>query len=227
MAARHLVAADPTLAIGARMTPAEEVAGLVAELKPLIAQLIELLPEPIADPTRGTMSRHRVSGSPAPWHAEAGPVLMTIHAGVREVEDDLRYRITGTLQPRGGSDGNTTAALDSIVRLVHGVPEDVARGVRRELDRWIEQARQIRDVGESEKWIPIRVPRGHLPPACPFCSTYSLRIAQESGRVACANTRCVDSNGERPRGRIEKNRITGQAVLLWADGRAIYYEGVP
>lgn len=206
------------------MTPAEEIPMLVAELKALLPRLAELLPEQVADPTRGTLSHHRVTGSPAPWHPEAGPVLMTIHAGAREVETLLRYHLTGRLgEDRGGSDGNTEAALEAIVRLVYGVPDDLARFVRRELDRWIEQARQIRDIGESERWIPIHVPKGQLPPACPYCRTYSLRVAQESGRVRCANPRCEDGSGQRPAGRIDRNRLDGSAMLVWADGRTIYY----
>lgn len=208
------------------MTPAEEIPQLVAELKVLLPRLEELLSEPVADPTKGTMSRHRVSGSPAPWHPEAGPVLLEIHAGVRELEQDLKWHITRRLvEQRGGSDANTLEALDSIVRLVHGVDSDTARGVRHRLDRWIERARQIRDIGESEKWIPIHVPKGQLPPTCPYCKTYSIRLAQESGRVACVNPKCLDENDERPRGRIDKNRLDGNAMLSWADGRTTYYYG--
>lgn len=206
------------------MTPAEEITTLVAELKTLLPRLAELLPEQVADPTRGTLSHHRVTGSPAPWHPEAGPVLMTIHAGVRELEADLRYHVTGCAgTARGGSDGNTLAALDAIVRLAFGTPDDVAQDAARRLGRWIEQARQIRDIGESERWIPIHVPKGQLPPSCPYCRTFGLRVAQESGRVACANPKCVDENGERPKGRIDKNRLDGSAMLVWADGRIAYY----
>lgn len=206
------------------MTPAEEIPALVAELKPLLDQLEQLLPEPIADATKGSMQHHKVTGSPAPWHAEAGPLLMTIHAGVRELEVDLKWHVSRRLaETRGGSDANTTAALDSIVRLVHGVDDHTARGVRHQLDRWIEQARQVRDIGESERWIPIHVPKGQLPPSCLYCKTFSLRVAQESGRVACVNPRCEDENGQRPRAHIEKNRLDGSAVLVWLDGRTTYY----
>lgn len=205
------------------MTPAEEIPALVADLKQLLPRLAELLPEPVGDPTRGTTSHNRITGSPAPWHPEAGPVLLTIHAGVRELEQDLRYATAGrTGAERGGSDANTTAALDSIVRLAHGVDDDTARDARSRLDRWIEQARQIRDIGESERWIPIRVSKG-LPPECVYCDAYSLRVAQQSGRVACVNPKCFDENGQRPRAHIEKNKVDGSAMLVWADGRTTYY----
>ncbi|MEU8278212.1 hypothetical protein ACFYOK_37405 [Microbispora bryophytorum] len=229
------------------MTPAEEVVTLVGELRPLIEQLQELLPEPVEDATKGSSQSHKVTGSPAPWHQEAGPLLLTIHDGVRDLEADLRYHVTGHTRlrvqyetvghragrtvrrvlkgeaPRGGSDANTAAALDAITRLVHGVPDDIARRARAQLDSWVRQAREVRDIGEAEKWIPIHVPKGALPPACPYCKTFSLRIAQESGRVRCFNARCRDEKGERPRGRIDKNRLDGSAMLVWSDGRTIYY----
>ncbi|MEV0616157.1 hypothetical protein AB0I81_22780 [Nonomuraea sp. NPDC050404] len=205
------------------MTPAEEVETLAGELRALLPRLKALLTDPVGDPTKGTMSHHRIVGSPAPWHPEAGPLLMTIHAGVRELEIDLRHHVSGRLgEDRGGSDGNTAAALDAIVRLVHGVDDDMARDARRRLDRWIEQGRQIRDIGESEKWIPIRVSKG-LPPACLYCNTYSLRVAQQSGRVRCVNPKCTDEKGNRPHANIDKNRLDGSAMLVWEDGRTTYY----
>ena len=206
------------------MTLTEEVETLAGELRALLPRLQALLTEPVGDPTKGTMSHHRISGSPAPWHPEAGPQLMTIHAGVRELEDDLRYHVTGhTGEDRGGSDGNTAAALDSIVRLVHGVDDDMARDAWNRLTSWIRQTKQIRDIAEAERWEPIHVPRGHLPPACPYCNTYSIRLAKQSGQVACSNPKCEDNNGKRPHGRIDKNQLNGDAMLVWQDGRTIYY----
>ncbi|MGV9386562.1 hypothetical protein ACWDRB_62930 [Nonomuraea sp. NPDC003707] len=108
---------------------------------------------------------------------------------------------------------------------MHGVPDDLTRDVRRDLCRWIEQAWQIRDISDSEKRIPIHLPKGQLPPAWPYCKTYSIRLAQESGRMACSNPKCEDENGKRPRGRIEKNQLDGTPTLVWANGRAQYYYG--
>lgn len=211
------------------MTPAEEISALVAELKPLITQLQQLLPEPVADPTTGTMSHHKISGSPAPWHPEAGALLMDVHAGVRDLEVDLTYVVAGRmpegrwLEHRGDSDENTLEALAAVVRLAYGAPDHAVKKAAKDLASWIERGMQIRDIGESEKWIPIHVPKGQLPPTCPYCKTYSIRLAQESGRVACFNPRCEDENGERPRGRIDKNRLDGSAMLSWSDGRTTYY----
>ncbi|MEV7008884.1 hypothetical protein [Streptosporangium sp. NPDC051022] len=91
---------------------------LVTELAELLERLEELPAEPVADPTTGTMSHHKVTGSPAPWRAEAGPILMDIHEGVRRLEASLRREVAGHLGARrGGSDANTVAALASIARL--------------------------------------------------------------------------------------------------------------
>ncbi|GHE46747.1 hypothetical protein GCM10017673_55740 [Streptosporangium violaceochromogenes] len=201
------------------MSFAEEVLTLVAELKRLLDQLHALLPEPVVDPTTGTMSHRKVTGSPAPWHAEAGPTLMDIHEGVRRLEASLRQEVVGHLGARrGGSDGNTAAALTSIARLVHAVPEEAARRTARILSGWIRRAAEVRDIGEAERWEPLRAPAGQLPPACPYYKTFSLRVGRREGRVRCANRRCVDGDGRPPVATIDKNRLNGDAMLVWADG---------
>jgi hypothetical protein len=212
------------------MTPAEEVETLAGELRALLPRLRELLTEPVADPTKGTMSHHKISGSPAPWHAEAGPLLMDVHAGVRDLEVDLTYVVAGRLpegrwlEHRGDSDANTEEALAAVVRLAFGAPEDRVRQAGQTIAGWIERGLQIRDIGERERWIPIHVPKGELPPACPYCDTFSIRLAEQSGRVRCSNPKCPgDENGEPPRAHIEKNRLDGSAVLVWADGRLTHY----
>lgn len=205
------------------MNPADEVASLVEELRPLIAQLQRLLPEPTADPTRGSTQHHKVTGSPAPWHPEAAAALFTVHAGARDLEADLRYRVTGHTGPaRGGSADNTLHALTAIAKLVHGLPDNVVRGAAHTIAGWITTAQQVRDIGLAERWEPLHVPRGEQPPTCPYCSTYSIRVAQRSGGVTCINPSCEDSRGNRPSGRIDRS-MTGNAAIFWDDGRVIYY----
>jgi hypothetical protein len=34
----------------------------------------------------------------------------------------------------------------------------------------------------------------------------------------------VDGDGKRPQGQIDKNRVTGDAMLVWLDGRTDYYD---
>ncbi len=198
---------------------------LVEELKSLLVQLQALLAEPIGDPSRGTSHHKAVAGSPAPWHEEAGTVLLTIHEEARRLEASLRRQITGHLGTRrGGSDRNTEAALDAIAHLVHGVPEHDARDALRIVARWIRNARQVGDIGLEDRWVPVPPARpGELPPKCPYCQTYSLRVTTRAGLVACINRRCEDNNGEPPRGQLERQALNGDPMIVWNDGRTITY----
>lgn len=190
----------------------------------ILDTLEALLPEPVADPTLGTTSHHKVTGSPAPWHVEAAAALMDIHAGARELETDLKYRLTGRLpDDRGCSDANTRAALKSIVRLVEGLDDTLVKATARTVSRWVTAARQIRDLDDAERWEPLPRLPGHLPPACDYCGTYSLRWARRSATVRCCNTACVDEDGHRPQAVMEVGKFTGQAMLVWADGRSVTY----
>lgn len=205
-------------------TGADLVADALDELAGLLPRLQALLPEPVADPTVGTTTHRKAVGSPAPWHAEAGAALMTIHEGVRRMEASMRQDLTGEPGPRrGGSDANTFAAMDAIRRLAHGLPDDRARYYARVLGIWVTHAKTVRDIDETPKWVPIRAPRGALPPTCPYCHTYSLRVAQASGAVRCANPSCRAGDGQRPYGRMQYGPLTGRPMLVFADGREITY----
>ncbi|GAA3525698.1 hypothetical protein FHR32_008404 [Streptosporangium album] len=52
---------------------------------------------------------------------------------------------------------------------------------------------------------------------------FFLRVGRREGRVRYANRRCVDSDGRPPVATIDKNQMNGDAMLVWADGRTIYY----
>ena len=199
----------------APVSGADRIAELADDLGPLLAALQALLPDQIGDPTVGmTAHRKNTVGSPAPWHAQAAAALMDIHEGVRRMEASMRIDISG--QPgrrRGGSAANTAAALTSLVRLGYGLDAI-----------WITHAQQLRDIDEAPRWIAIHVPTGQLPPTCPYCSTYSLRVASNSGAVRCANRRCLDTQGKRPYGVIERGQYTGRPLVAFADGREIHYQ---
>lgn len=205
--------------------PADEIATLADELGELLAALAALLPEPVADPATGTTTTHRgVTGSPAPWHAEAAGILFDVHEGIRRLEASIRRDITGRPgRRRGGSDRNTAAALAAVASLAYGLDVDAARRARRILNVWASHARQIRDIDREPAWAPLPSVPGRPPAACPYCRTYSLRYARLSGAVRCANPRCADSEGSRPYGVIEQGKYTGRAMLVFADGREITY----
>lgn len=204
--------------------PAEQIASRVGELREILTVLADLLPEPVADPTSGTITHNKVTGSPAPWHAEAAGILLDIHEGVRRLEASIRRDITGNLgQRRGGSDGNTEAALAAIASLSNALTDGDVQQAARILSVWLSHARQIRDIDLEPSWAPLPSVPGAPPPSCPYCRTYSLRFARQSGAVRCANPRCVDSDERRPYGLIEQGKYTGRAMLVFADGREITY----
>lgn len=189
----------------------------------LLDRLEALLPEPVAGLSSGG-TRRRVAGSPPPWNAEAAAVLLDIHEGARRLEAALRQAVTGRLgERRGASDANTRAALRSIVRLVEGLDEDAARDAARTVARWVTAARQLRDIDEADRWEPLPRQPGMLPPACDYCRAYSLRWNRRSGEVRCCTPDCRDEDGQRPVARMEIGRFTGQAALVWRDGRAVVY----
>lgn len=194
----------------------------------ILDQLHALLPEQTADPSTGTTAHHKVTGSPAPWHAEAAAVLLDVHEGARRLEASLRRDVSGRLGERRGSSGaNTRAALRSIVRLAEGVDPDRQKAATRIVSRWVTAARQLRDVDQADRWEPLPRHPGHLPPACDYCGTYALRWNRRSGEVRCVLADCLDGNGRRPVARMEIGRFTGTAALVWADGRSVVYATEP
>lgn len=205
----------------------EQIALDVAELTReagIIDQLRELLPEQPEDPTIGTMSRTK-AGSRAPWHPEAAAAFVAIHAGARELERDLRYRVTGhSGKERGGTDQNTRDALAAITSLVYAVDEPTQRETGHEIATWLRAARQIRDIDRQDRWVPLPRQKGYLPPACDYCHTYALRMNRRTGAVRCSNSGCIDDNGDRPTARMHIGRYSGQGALVWRDGREVIYK---
>lgn len=213
------------------VTGADLVATAADELEDLLQVLVQLLPEPVADPTIGTTAhRKHVAGSPAPWHQEAAGVLFTVHEGVRRLEASLRRDVAGGLgRRRGGSDGNTFAALKAIRNLAYGVDDARARKAARIMAVWIAHARTIRDVDEAARWDPLQAvttkdPAVRLSPPCPYCQTYSLRVARVSGAIRCFNPACRDELGNSPSGQMTEAPYSGYPMIMWADGRQIYYQ---
>lgn len=189
----------------------------------LLDKLEALLPEQVTDPSSGG-TRRKVAGSPAPWNGAVAAVLLDIHEGARRLEAALRQAVTGRLgERRGASDANTRAALRSIVRLAEGLGEDAASYAARTVARWVRAAQQLRDIDQADRWDPLPRQPGMLPPACDYCQTYSLRWNRRSGEVRCCNPDCRDEDGRRPVARMEIGRYSGQAALVWRDGRAVIY----
>ncbi|MFB4285681.1 hypothetical protein ACBJ59_61215 [Nonomuraea sp. MTCD27] len=197
---------------------ADEVGVLVHELVPLLAMLWALVPVTGGSPMTGTMGHHSAASS-APWNPEAGPLLYSISEEARKLEASLRRDVAGRLgDRRGGSDANTVAALESICRLAYGVPDDDARRAARIIGRWIRTARQV--IGEDQRPQLLPVRPGKRRPPCPYCGTFSLRVAPHDGAIWCINgEECKDHDGNVPRGTMQRSDINGDGMITWNDGR--------
>jgi hypothetical protein len=206
-----------------RMSLDDDVHALAAD-GGLLDQLETLLAEPVSDPTTGTRARNKATSS-EPWHGEASLVVMLIHAGARELEIDLRYRAKLPIRERGGTTANTKKALNAVTRLVAAVPPEVARDAERQLAGWVALARKIRDVDEVDEWVPVPRPRDAPPPECPYCATYTLRMCRRRTEVRCFNPQCHDDDGQRPVARMEYGAVSGEAALVFRDGRTVHYRG--
>lgn len=186
------------------------LAGYMGTLELLVAE-----PSSTQDAAAGMSPRP--ADTPEPWDAPVGRALMDGHEGVRRLEAVLKYMVAGHPGARrGGSTGNTMAALDAIPRLAAGVPENVEAASRRYLEHLINGARRVRPIDEAEQW---RYVRGR---ACPHCGCFFLRVlldaaARPTGRVECHAVGCVDGNGLRPVATMGTDG-SGIPELRWADG---------
>jgi len=163
----------------------------------------------------------KIDHSQPPWHAPAAHAIMDLHALTRQMEAELRSELGFPSRPRGGSDQNTQAALDAVLRLAESADDWLARLYARELGRWSRKASVA--LGETE--IPKRLPRipGASEPKCPFCENHTLRSLPLAGDIFCINPVCTDENKKRPRARMEYSKDAGDWVMVWQDGIA----GVP
>src|SRR6266705_1114954 len=83
-----------------------------------------LITEPDSDGTR----THTAPTSRPPWNGAVAVAVLDAHEGVRRLEPALRVDVTGHPGPRrGGSDGNTHAAIVAIGQLGYAVPTDTQR----------------------------------------------------------------------------------------------------
>jgi hypothetical protein len=144
-----------------------------------------LVAEPSSTQNAAAGMSPRPADTPEPWDATVGRALMDGHEGVRRLEAVLRYTLNGHPGPRrGGSTGNTMAALDAIPKLAAGLDEDAEDATIRVLSRWIGAAQAVAAIDEAERWRPVPSR------ACPYCRCFFLRVlidsrGQPAGRVGC------------------------------------------
>src|SRR6185437_9619091 len=166
-------------------TPADLVQEACDLLSGYMGTLEELVAEPSATQNAAVGMSPRPADTPEPWDATVGRALMDGHEGVRRLEAVLRYTLNGHPgQRRGGSTGNTMAALNAIPKLAAGLDEDDEAVAARIIERWVNAARAVAAIDEAQRWrhVPSR--------ACPYCRCYFLRVledarGQPAGRVGC------------------------------------------
>ena len=194
---------------------AEALADGLALASPLITE---------HDVQPGPRTRRRAPVANPPWNPAVAAAVLDAHAGLRQLERDLRERVTGEPgAPRGGSDANTLASLAAIVNLAEAIDRDDADDIARLLMRWAGAAQRLAAIDQRARWLPIRRAEGTRPPRCPYCKTYSLRVAERSGVVMCFypgrdGNGCIDRDGRQPYARLDLSRLDASPVLLWADG---------
>lgn len=193
------------------------------EAEALLPVLSALLPETGGRGTQtGVIGRHAPRSS-EPWQAEAASAYWTIHAGLREMVNDLRIDRGLYELAWSGHDGETGRVIARIRNLVPVVSADAVRDAAKRAESWVTAARQITDIDEAERWTPVpRVP-GAKPPACPYCRTFSLRMARHRGEVRCSFPGCRDGDGNPTRARMEFGARSGEAMLVFGDDTTLHY----
>jgi hypothetical protein len=190
----------------------------VVELTSLLTELEVILPHPPAEgyrPAGASGTPGKPGARMTSWNTAVAYVILEVHAGARELEQNLNYAKSGHLRERGGSDQNTIAALYSISSLAAGSGDYELREATRTVERWCWKARLA--LGETEPWIQIpRVP-GQRATRCPFCLFATLRMKPMSGMLRCVNPACLDAEGNRPVGKVEFGPAFGEPILVWSD----------
>jgi hypothetical protein len=195
---------------------------LVREACTMLAGYMDVLERLVAEPTSAPGGSPgmapRAAETPEPWNAPAGRALLDGHEGARRLEAALRYAVTGHPGARrGGSPGNTSAALDAIPRLAAGLGRDAEAAAIRILDRWVNAARADPAIDEAQQWRHVR---GR---ACPYCGCLvTLKVlldaaGRPTGHVECFAVGCADRNGVRPVAAAGTD-VHGRPALAWSDG---------
>src|SRR5271170_2773477 len=127
----------------------------VAALEELLGRLEEEIPEKRRNPHGGAGSGKGGHPPLTSWNTQAAMLVLDIHAGVRELETDLRYAISGVVRSRGGSDRNTVRSLHNLPALCAGCDYAAVHLACKKLESWVWRARMV--LGDAEPFS--RLPR--------------------------------------------------------------------
>jgi hypothetical protein len=180
-----------------------------------LSEHLESLVAERSTPPPGPSGGKRKPGSTPPWNKAAADLVFDLRSLVRNLEEDLRLRVTGGHLRRGWSDRNTRLSLQAVADLSTTAKDSDVAVTLGHLGGWLERARPV--VGETE---PLRrVPRvyGYVEPRCPWCGYCTLRCKLTAGLLFCINPFCTDESGRRPQGIIEVGIVMSDVVLRWQD----------
>ena len=202
------------------------------DVRRTLGDIEALLPEPQGKPRSGTIGRHAPESS-EPWQGEAAAVYWTVHAGARRLEDECRTAIgLGPHDPpRGGSLLNTAYALNGIAETATLLPDATGndttplKSALRRVEHWAAMIGRLSDIDQADTWVPVPRQPGAMPPACPYCEMFTLRMTVRREIVRCFNPACRDADGRPPTARMERGQLTGDGMLVFADSTVVHYRG--
>lgn len=197
-----------------------DLATTCADLGHWITVAETLLAQADCVPSESTVS---TPFSRPPWNQAVASALFDAHAMIRDIAAEMRDEIDrksaqrDRLLARRWSQraGNTGAVLAIIVASENAVDRPMQRRAQRELGKMALRIRQLPAVDEALRWERLRTAPDEMPPACPYCECYSLKVAIVAGLVACMNPACTDDDDERPTARLDISRLDGSAILVW------------
>jgi hypothetical protein len=154
---------------------------------------------PFKEAGRGQpIARQKLTASTIPWHGTAAGLVHEFYAEARRLEVNLKATVTGIRGVRrGGSDGNTRMALQSIANLSHSVDDQTVLGVLGYVDRWVRRAEAVFDPDLGLHRIPREPGEEEL--RCPWCEYQTMRWQPATGIIVCVNPECRNDDGMRPR----------------------------
>lgn len=187
-------------------------------------QVGALLPEPNGRPQTGTIGRHAPESS-EPWQGNAAAVYWTIHFGARRLEDACRADIGLPARDpaRGGTAVNTLQALNAVAAMAPTMTVGGLKAARQRVERWSTAIDEMPDIDLADAWTPVPRQPGLLPPVCPYCQCFTLRMAVSRQLVRCFNPPCRDGDGNPPAARMERGRLTGNGMLVFGDTTVVHY----
>lgn len=170
---------------------------------------------PFKEASKGQpISRQKLTASTIPWHGTAAGLIHDFYAEVRRLEVNLKSMITGIHGVRrGGSDGNTKMALQSIVNLSYAVDDQTVLGVLNYISKWARQAQAVFNPDMGLHRIPRAPGEGEM--RCPWCEYQTMRWQPATGSIICVNPECRTDKDIRPRWQASYDIVGDETRVVW------------